>query len=45
MVKGDPEKSLSGIETERKVEQKEVRLEVSLVGIHLEERGLTFAQI
>ena len=38
-VKGDPKKGWSGIETE------EVGLEVSLVGIHSEEGGLTFARI
>ena len=33
-VKGDPEKSWSGSETEGGVEQGEVGLEISLVGIH-----------
>ena len=36
-IEGDPKKSWSGIET--------VGLEVSLVGIQREERGLTFARI
>ena len=38
-------KHWSGIEAEGKVGLEEVELEVSLVGTHREERGLTFAQI
>ena len=34
MVEGDLNKSWSGIETEAGVEQEEVGLEVSLMGIH-----------
>ena len=33
-VEGDPKKSLSGIEKDGEVEEEEMRLEVSLVGIH-----------
>ena len=33
-VEGDPKKSGSGIETEAGVEQEEVGLEISLVGIY-----------
>ena len=44
-VEGDPKKGGSGIEMEAGVELEEVGLEVSLVGIHCEERGLTFARI
>ena len=45
-VEGDPKKSWSGIETEAGAEyEEEVGLEDSLVGIHWEEGGLTFARI
>ena len=40
-----PRKVLSGIETERGIQKKEARLEVSLVEIHREEGGLTFVRI
>ena len=44
-VEGDPKKSWSGIETEAGAEQEEVGPEASLVEIHREEGGLTFARI
>ena len=44
-VKGDPKKSWSGIEKKAGVEKEEARPEVSLMGIHSEERCLTFARI
>ena len=44
-VKSDLKKRWSEIETEVRVVQEEVGLEVSLVGIHQEERSLAFARI
>ena len=44
-VKGDPKKSWSWIETEMRADKEEVGLQVSLMGIHCEEGGLTFARI
>ena len=44
-VEGDPKKCWSGIETEAGAEEEEVGLEISLVGIHSKEGGLTLAWI
>ena len=44
-VKGDPNKSWSGIEAEGGVEQKEVGLEVNLVQDYRKEVDLTFNRI
>ena len=44
-VEGDLKKGWSGIETEAGVEKEQVVLEVSLMAIHREKRGRTFARI
>ena len=44
-VESDPKKSWGGIETEAGVEEEEIGMEVSLVGIDLKEGGLTFVRI
>ena len=44
-VEGDPKKSWSGIQTEAGAKYEQDGLEISLMGIHREEGGLTFARI
>ena len=44
-VESDPKKNWSGVETKGGVKKEELELKVSLTGIHLEERCLTFAWI